>query len=142
MEEIFDKSFSERHLTYKDYSSLINLIMDDLEKANVSPYGLHKLFLLIEKSKKYISNNIPENIVTLNSEMILGGDRMKKRLFRIVVPSDLVGENDMSVYSPIGIACLGKKEKDFVYVRHGNRQHKLQIEKIIFQPEKEKVNYL
>ncbi|MBN1597049.1 MAG: GreA/GreB family elongation factor [Bacteroidales bacterium] len=132
----------ERYLTYRDYSYLINLITDDLGKAHVSPHGLHTLYLLAENSIKYDSNNIPCNIVTLNSEIILVSEKMQKQLVRIVLPMNLNGKNDISVYSPIGIACLGKREKDFVYIKHKNCHQKLQIEKILFQPEKEKVYYL
>ncbi len=139
---INNKRSTDRHLTFKDYNCLINLITDDLGKTHVSPHGLHRLYLLAENSKKYNSDNIPFNIVTLNSEIILVSEKMQKQLVKIVLPSHLNGKNDISVYSPIGMACLGKKEKDYVYVKHGNNPHKLQIEKIIFQPEKEKAYYL
>lgn len=132
----------DRHLTYKDYNCLINLITDDLGKAHVSPHGLHSLYLLAENSKKYNSGNIPGNIVTLNSEIILVSEKMQKQLVRIVLPISLNGKNDVSIYSPIGIACLGKREKDYVYVKHKGNPQRLRIEKIIFQPEKEKVHYL
>ena len=130
-----------RHLTHKDYNCLINLITDDVRKAHVSPSGLHTLYLLATNSEKYDSNNIPNNVVTLNSEIILVTEKMQKQLVKIVLPQDINEKNDISVYSPIGIAILGKKEKDFVFVKHNKTFQKLQIDKLVFQPEKEKLNH-
>lgn len=135
---IYNKLSSGRHLTFKDYNCLINLITDDLGKAHVSPQGLHLLYLLAEHSKKYNSDSIPSNIVTLNSELILVNERMQKQLIKIVLPKNINGKNDISIYSPIGMACIGKQEMDYVYIKHGDNFQKLQIEKIIFQYEKEK----
>jgi transcription elongation GreA/GreB family factor len=60
----------------------------------------------------------------------------------IVLPGDIKNRNDVSVYSPIGLACLGAKEKDFVNIKFKNATQRLFIEKIVFQPEKEKLLYL
>jgi hypothetical protein len=136
MVKILNKTSMSRHLTCKDYSCLINLISDDLGKAHVSPHGLHMLYLMTENSTKSNSNVIPGNLVTLKSEIILTNDKMQKKLVRIVLPMDIENENDISVYSPIGIACLGKRKKDFVFVKHNDDSQKFLIEEIIFQPEK------
>lgn len=132
----------ERYMTYKDYACLINLITDDIGKSHVPPNGLHQIYLLAKNSKKFNSNTIPDNIVTLNSEVILTNEEMQKQLVKIVLPQNIEGKNDISVYSSIGIAILGKKEKDFIFVKQGNSNQELQIEKILFQPEKEKLFYL
>lgn len=142
MTEIAKNRFMGRHLSYKDYSCLIDLITDDLGKAHVAPQGLHSLYLLATNSKKYTVNNIPCNIVSLNSEIILVSEQMQKQLFRIVLPIDLNGKNDISIYSPIGIASLGKKENDYVFIHYKNSSQKLLIEKIIFHPRSQRVFHL
>ncbi len=142
MEENNIRIYLDRHLTYKDYSCLINLITDDIGKKSISPSRLHMLYLLAVYGKKYDSFNIPDDVVTINSEIILVSDKEHKQLVKIVLPQDVNGKNDISVYSPIGIAILGKKEKDSVVIKNNRAFLKIQIEKLVFQPEKEEINYL
>jgi len=142
MEEINFRISLDRYLTNKDYGRLINLITDDINKKHIAPSRLHLLYLLAETSKKYDSISIPDNVITLNSEIILVSEETHKQLVKIVLPQDVNGKNDISVYSPIGIAILGKKEKDFVFIKNKKTYLKIQIEKLVFQPEKEKINYL
>jgi len=134
--------WEEKSLTKKDYSKLLNLISDDIGKAHIPPYRLHTLYLLAANSKKIDSHKIPDDVVTMNSEFILSTDSFQKQLVKIVFPDNIEDKHDMSVYSAIGIACLGAKEKSYVYVKQNSTIQKLLIEKIIFQPEKENVFYL
>jgi len=141
MGEDNNKISLDRYLTNKDYSRLINLITDDIKKKHIAPSRLHQIYLLAATSKKYDSYNIPGNVVTLNSEIILVSEKTHKQLVKIVLPQDVKGENDISVYSPIGIAVLGRKEKDIVFIKNNKTYLKIQIEKLIFQPEKQ-ISYL
>lgn len=136
------KVWSTKSITKKDYSNLINQITNDVGKTNIQPTGLHSLYLLLTNSKKYESLKIPGNIVTINSKIILSSENNQKQLVKIVLPKDVKCINDISIYSPIGLACLGAKEMDIVYVKNKNSTQKLLIEKIVFQPEKEKNLYL
>ena len=95
---------------------------------------MHKLYLFATYSKKYQSFNLPKNIVTLNSEIILVSDIQKKQLVKIILPGETSSKHDISIYSPIGIACLGAKENDYVFVNYKNTCQKLLIEKIVYQP--------
>lgn len=135
-------TWDKKAITHKDYGSIMNLVSADIGKAHVLPMSLHKLYLFAANSKKYESRKIPNNVVTLNSEVILANDDHQKKLVKIVLPQDISGKNDISVYSLLGLACIGTKENDFVYVQYQNSRQKLLVEKIIFQPEKEKVFYL
>jgi hypothetical protein len=134
--------WKKKSLTNEDYGKLLNLITDDIGKAYVSPYGLHTLYLLATNSKKIDSHRIPDDVVTMNSELILTTDNFQKQLVKIVFPEDIKGKHDLSVYSAIGMACLGAKEKSYVYVNQNTSVQKILIEKIIFQPEREKLFYL
>lgn len=135
-------SWKEKSLTNRDYGRLQNRLTEDIGKAHVSPLGLHSLYLLAANSKKIDSNRIPDDVVTMNSEFILSNDIFQKQLVRIVFPEDIKGKHDISVYSAIGIACLGAKEKSYVVVKQNTSEQKLLIEKIVFQPEREKLFYL
>lgn len=144
--KIFDSdtlsTWKEKTLTNRDFCRLLNLLTDDLGKAHASPYGLHTLYLLAANSKKIDSHRIPYNVVTMNSEFILSTDSVQKQLVKVVFPEDIKDKHDISVYSAIGMACLGAEEKSCVYVKQNAFAQKLLIEKIIFQPERKKLFYL
>ena len=138
--EIITSLFSkERAITVQDCSRLINQISDDIGNVHVSPKNLHDLYLLTSKSKKFGSNEISSDVVTLNSKVVLITESKIIRLIRIVLPNKIEHKNDISVYSPLGIACLGSREGDTVFVRNVGQDNGFLIEKIIFQPEKEKL---
>lgn len=134
--------WGNKSITKKDYSKLINQLTDDVGKSYIQPTGLHSLYLLLKKSKIYESLDIPKNIVTINSKIILSTESGYKQIVSIVLPGDIENRNDVSIYSPIGLACLGAKEKDYVHVNFKSTTQRFLIEKIVFQPEMEKLLYL
>ncbi len=131
--------WEERSLTHRDYTNLLNHLAQDIGKAYVSPNGLHTLYLLAANSKKIDSSKMPDDVITMNSEFILSTDSFQKQLVKVVFPEDIKGKHDISVYSAIGIACLGAKEKSYVSVNQKKYEQALFIEKIVFQPEREKL---
>ena len=144
MEKYFPLSISQgtwgnKSITFLDYSRIIYLIQDSVGDANVSPDVLHYLYLMVLKSKKYFSNEVPDNIITMNSEVILQFDDKQKQKIRIVYPKDIKSSCDKSIYSPIGAACLGASEKSFIYYVDKSGYIRSFIERLIFQPEKEKL---
>lgn len=134
--------WEKKAITNKDFGKLINQITEDVGRLHVSPRGLHSLYLLLKKSKIYESLDIPYNIVTINSKIILSTESGQKQFVTIVLPGDIKNRNDVSIYSPIGLACLGAKEKDYVNVNFKNNTQRFLIEKVVFQPEKENLLYL
>ena len=134
--------WENKAITNKDFSKLINQITEDIGRSHVSPNGLHTLYLLLKKSKIFDSQDIPKNIVTINSKIILFTESRYKQIVSIVLPGDIKNRNDVSIYSPIGLACIGAKEKDYVNVNFKNNTQRFLIEKIVFQPEREKLLYL
>ena len=127
-----------RNLTNTDYDRIVNRISDDIGKDHISPNGLHSLFLLAANSKKHNSESIPNDVVTINSEILLVSGRGIKRLVRIVFPQHMESIDDVSVYSPLGVACLGAREKDSVFLEHKDSLERFVIEKMVFQPERAK----
>jgi hypothetical protein len=126
--------WDNKAISYEDYYRIIDLIHNDIGKPYVLPIVLHKLFLFATNSKKYISDVMPVNIIKLNSEFILSAENNKKQLVKIVLPKDIKDKHDVSVYSPVGVACLGAKEKSQISLKYKDFNQKLQIEKIVSQP--------
>ena len=135
-------SWNKKAITDRDYHMIMDLVNNDIGKTHVLPCNLHRLYLFAVNSKKYESRKIPNDLVTLNSEVLLANDDHQKQLVKIVLPENINGKHDISVYSPLGIACMGARENDFVDVPYQKSPQRLFIEKIMFQPKKEKFYYL
>lgn len=126
--------WDNKAISFEDYYRIIDLIHNDTGKPYILPIVLHKLFLIATNSKNYTSEAMPVNIIKLNSEFILSAENRNKQLVKIVLPKDIKEKFDVSVYSPIGVACLGAKEKDQILLKYKDYNQKLQIEKIVSQP--------
>lgn len=133
---------SHKFITFSDYNRIMNYIESDLGNQLVPPHVLHYLYLFTSSSRKFYSSEIPENVVTMNSEVILRLKNDQRLKIRIVYPENVLGSNDISIYDSIGLACLGATENSWIeYMDETGKQYAM-IEKIIFQPEKEKLFYL
>lgn len=129
-------------ITIYDYNRIQDHIKNDIGNVKVPPEVLHHLYLLLSNSKKSLSESIPENIVTMNSQIRFRSDNKQQQTIKIVFPEDVREPGDISVYSPLGVACLGSEEKSFICYYDGKGYTRVKIEKVIFQPEKEKLFYL
>lgn len=134
--------WENKSVTISDYSRIMNRIQDDLGKKHIAPHVLHHLYLSLSKARKYFSEEIPQDIVTMNSEIMLTMDDGKTSKMKLVYPEEAKNSEDISVYSSMGAACLGCKEKSMISYYDGTRNNKAVIEKIVFQPETEKLFYL
>lgn len=142
IEDLNKNNWRAKTITNTDYGRIVNRINDDIGKDRFSPNDLHALYLLAANSKKNDSNSIPNNVVTINSEIILICEKRIKRIVRIVFPQHMESIDDVSVYSPLGVACLGAREKDYVIVEHNDSMKRFIIDKIIFQPERVRAYHL
>jgi transcription elongation GreA/GreB family factor len=107
------------------------MIKTDIGKEEVSPKRLHYLFLILIFSIKYVSNNIPENFVRMNSKILIINSKHLKQRIRIVYPGEVKSNDDYSVYSLLGLVCLGLMEGEDVTYLDGEKLKQIRIEKII-----------
>ena len=130
-----------KSITISDSSRILYHIQDSLHnsQSNPSPDVLHHLYLMASVGKKYKPNEIPGNVVTMNSELILNLEDRKKQKIRIVYPEDITFSYDRSIYSPLGKACIGAKENSYIFYEDEAGKTWAYIEKIVFQPEREKI---
>ncbi|MFO7933629.1 MAG: hypothetical protein R6U78_06070 [Bacteroidales bacterium] len=131
-----------KFITFSDYNRIMNYIQHDLGNQVVPPHVLHSLYLFTSSSRKFYSTEIPENVVTMNSEVILRMENDRRLRIRIVYPENVLGPKDISIYDSIGLACLGATENSCIEYMDDNGKNVAMIEKIVFQPEKEKLYYL
>jgi len=131
-----------RNISSLDYLRLINLIYNDVGHEAIPAESLHQLYLMLETSHKIKSESIPDNIVTMNSNVVIKFVRSGEiKTVKIVYPDDpgQDSENNIPVYNPLAISILGRKEHDVCFSRRGVEEEPVMIDKILFQPEAHKL---
>ena len=140
---------AKRNISSLDYLRLINQIYNDVGHSAIPAENLHQLYVMLETAHKVRSEEIPSNVVTMNSEItiryVVSG---KTKTIRIVYPpdaaSDVAGrdyEEIITVYNPLAISVLGLQEHDLCYSRQGEAEAEepVIIDKILFQPEAHRI---
>jgi transcription elongation GreA/GreB family factor len=131
---IFEKfRVNETHkksIIFADYFRLMNLIETDLGKEEVSSERLHYLFLALTFAIKYATHQIPENFVRMNSRFLITNSEHVKQRIRIVYPGEVESNDDYSIYSKLGLTCLGLNEGEAATYRDGEKLKQVRIEKI------------
>ena len=138
-------SAAERSIASLDYLRLMNLINNNVGHATIPAENLHQLYVLLNTAHKVKSDEIPANVVTMNSELtirfVVSG---KTKTVRIVYPADTNAsstaggeKDDIPVYSPLALSLLGLHEHDMCYSRKEDAiaEEPVVIDKILFQPE-------
>ena len=132
-----------RNISSLDYLRLINLINNEVGHTAIPAESLHQLYLMLKTSRKIKSDSIPENIVTMNSNVVIKFVRSgKTKTVKIVYPDDpgLAANNqdiedNIPVYNPLALSILGLKEHDVCFSGKGIDEEQVVIDKILFQPE-------
>ncbi|MBP7858136.1 nucleoside diphosphate kinase regulator [Candidatus Saccharibacteria bacterium] len=121
-------------ITQFDYDRLQRLLAkkrprDDFDRS---------LLVELEKGDIVAPHKVPENVITMNSEVRLSDGSGKPLTYWVVFPEDAdLAANKLSVLSPVGCALLGYKVGDTVEVAAPSGSQKLRVEEIIHQPERE-----
>jgi regulator of nucleoside diphosphate kinase len=132
-----------RNISSLDYLRLINLINNEVGHTAIPAESLHQLYLMLKTSRKIKSDSIPENIVTMNSNVVIKYVRSgKTKTVKIVYPDDpglSATSQDIDVnipvYNPLALSILGLKEHDVCFSGKGIDEEQVMIDKILFQPE-------
>ena len=124
------------YLTEQDYKRLIELVQQQRQGAGMQA-NIAKLGEELKRAKRVASEEIPAEVVTMNSTVLLrdlkSGNQME---ITLVYPKDAdVNTRKISILAPVGTAIIGCKEGDEVEwpVPSGTINYK--IEKVTFQPE-------
>lgn len=138
---------AERNISSLDYLRLINQIYNDVGQSAIPAENLHQLYLVLETAHKIKSEEIPDNIVTMNSDVAIRYIRSGiTKTIRIVYPTDYIppeknadSEGNITMYNPLAISMLGLKEHDICFSGKGETDEPVLIDKILFQPEAHKI---
>ncbi|NLO39607.1 MAG: nucleoside diphosphate kinase regulator [Ruminiclostridium sp.] len=136
------KSIKERasvcemlYMTEVDKERLQTLLKDMFFDDGITEKAISDLENEIKRATVVTPEELPRDIVTMNSRVLLclNGDDTEVSL---VYPDDADwSEQKLSVFSPIGMAILGYREGDTVQWEVPSGVTKIQILKILYQPE-------
>ena len=128
---------SELIINRLDYARIKKCINDAKQFNSISNVGAEKLLNELNSGKIIEPNEIPSNVVTMNSIVKLSFvDTNKEVQFQIVYPPQAnIKENKISIFSPIATALIGYKEKDEIEWIVPAGLTKIRIDEIVYQPE-------
>jgi regulator of nucleoside diphosphate kinase len=124
-------------ITEADKKRLQKLINEAKEFSSGNEGYLRKLEQELNRAQVVTSEKIPRDVMTMNSKVLLKdletGEKME---YTLVYPADAdLMENKISVLAPIGTAILGFREGDVIDWKVPDGLVKLEVEKILYQPE-------
>lgn len=93
----------------------------------------------LDRAEIVSSKNVPPNVVTMNSRVLLRDTSTSEEMtFTLVFPKDAnIKSGLISVLAPVGTAILGYREGDVVEWHVPSGLRRISIEKILYQPEAE-----
>lgn len=101
-----------------------------------SPY-IHQLEGELDRAKVVTSQDIPADVITMNSKVLLTDLSSDEQMeLTLVFPEDGVKERGrVSVLAPIGTAMIGYRAGDVFEWDTPDGKVQLRVEKILYQPE-------
>lgn len=93
----------------------------------------------LDRAEVVPPQQIPDNVVTMNSKVLFSVDTGGEFCLTLVYPKDIDGSADrISVLAPVGSALLGLSTGERIeWPRPGGGMMKLQIKELVYQPERE-----
>lgn len=125
------------YITELDKTRLEKLIQEAQEYNLCKKDYLKNLKLELQRANVVNSEDIPDDVITMNSSVSLvdlgTGEEMR---YTLVFPEEAsLLDNKISVLAPIGTAILGYRVNDIVEWAVPGGTVKLKVEKILYQPE-------
>ncbi len=120
-----------------DYARIKKCISDAKQFKSISNTEAEKLMKELDSAQIVEPEEIPSNVVTMNSIVKLSFLNNNKQVqFQIVYPSQAnIKENKISIFSPIATALIGYKVADEIEWIVPAGLTNIRIDEIIYQPE-------
>jgi len=125
------------YITENDTKRLRELIMVAREFDNGDKKYLKELEDELDKGEVVNSQDIPNDVITMNSKIRLRDiNTQKDMVYWLVFPDDSnADQGKISILAPIGTALLGYKVGDIIEWKVPAGVTKLKVEEILYQPE-------
>jgi len=124
-------------ITTKDVEKLRDLIRDAYHTEYRGSDYLKKIAEELEKASVVLPDQIPADVITLNSTARLVDRETKEEMvYSLVFPEDAdTSQGKISILAPIGTAMLGYKAGDtFEWDTPGGKRI-IRVKEIVYQPE-------
>ena len=120
-----------------DYSRIKQSIGDARQLKSISASEAEDLMKELNSAKIVEPQEIPDNVVTMNSIVKISfSDTNKQVEFQIVYPDKAnLKNNKISIFSPIATALIGYKVADEIEWLVPAGLTKIRIDEIVYQPE-------
>lgn len=125
------------YITDNDMRRLQELILVARQFRKEEEKYLQELETELNRGKIIKSQDIPPDVITMNSEVHLRDLNTKEEItYRLVFPDHAdANQGWVSILAPIGTALLGYRVGDIIEWKVPAGIAKLKVEKIIYQPE-------
>lgn len=128
-------------ITKEDHERLENLFASEFAAAFSDKPYLQSLRGELDIAKIVNPDDVPPNVVTMNSTVQLRQLRAKEiETYTLVYPGNAdIAKGKLSVLAPIGTAILGNRVGDRVEWQVPGGVIRFKIEELVFQPERDGV---
>ncbi len=129
----------EQTLIFSDYDvERLEEMLDGYRFATAKRNSVAALADELSKGNVVPASKVPADVVTLNSRIVLHDlDKETRMEVTLVLPAAAnFAEGRLSVASPIGTAVLGYTEGDIIEWQVQSGMKRIQIEKLLYQPER------
>lgn len=125
------------YITDKDMRRLRELIMVARQFKKEEEKHLQELETKLNRAKIIKPQDVPSDVITMNSEVHLQDLNTKEKItYRLVfVTQAYARQGQISILDPIGTALLGCRVDDVIKWEEPVGIAKLKVEKILYQPE-------
>jgi regulator of nucleoside diphosphate kinase len=126
-------------ITEEDHERLEVLLASEFAAAIGPCEYLDDLRAELDRAEIVRPDEVPPNVVTMNSTVVLRDlDTKEKETYTLVFPDAADIANDrLSVLAPVGTAILGERVGDVVRWRVPQGWRRLKVERVLYQPERE-----
>ena len=128
-------------ITQSDYEHLRELLSSEFTQAIGPAEYLQGLEAELARADVVDPEQVPKNVVTMNSTVKLRDlDTKELETYTLVFPEQADIANDkLSVLAPVGTAILGQRVGDLLRWRVPSGWRRFKVERVIYQPEREGV---
>lgn len=129
-------------ITEEDHEKLMHLIQGARLHRRKDLAHIDQLDAELERAYLVPSSEIPPDVVTMNSRVVLRDlDTRDEIELTLVFPRDAnMDEHRVSVLAPLGTAILGYRAGDVIEWQMPGRTRHLEVERVLYQPEAAAVN--
>jgi regulator of nucleoside diphosphate kinase len=124
-------------ITASDRQRLIDLIMDAQSGEYRGSIYLDKLRGELERAQIVLPQEIPAQVITMNSKVaLLDLDTKEEEIYTLVYPENAnTAEGRISILAPVGTAMLGYSVGDTFEWEVPAGKRRLKVDRILYQPE-------